>query len=182
MIGRFRVFFGFLAGILFVWASHPAPGPRLAAGLAIAFVGLLLRGWAAGYLEKGKRLAQDGPYGIFRHPLYAGSFLIALGLVVAGTHRAYSIHVVVVSLVFGILFLGVYPRRIREEEATLAKTFGDAWTAFTSRNSRFLPSFPPFRRPDADRFSWERYMKNREYQASLGYLAGVGVLLWKFYR
>lgn len=182
MIGRFRVFFGFLAGALFVWMCHPAPAPLLIAGLSVAFLGLLLRGWAAGYLEKGKRLAQDGPYGIFRHPLYAGSFLIALGVLVAGMHPAYPIHAGILGGAFLILFLGVYPRRIREEEATLAVTFGDGWRAFTARNSRFFPSLPPFRRPDADAFSWARYMKNREYQAALGYAVGVGVLLWKSHR
>ena len=83
-MSRFRVFFGFLAGALFVWMSHPAPVPRLWAGLGVSLIGLLLRGWAAGYLEKGKRLAQDGPYAFLRHPLYDGSFLIALGLSLLG--------------------------------------------------------------------------------------------------
>ena len=179
MIGRFRVFFGFLAGLLFAWMCHPAPLPRLAAGLAVALAGLLLRGWSAGYLEKGRRLAQDGPYALLRHPLYAGSFLLGLGFVIAGTHRYYEIHAFVVAVAFLALFFGVYPRRIVEEEATLEKTFGDGWRAFTARNSRFLPSLHPFRRDDPDVFSWPLYRKNREYQAALGWLAGAAVLILK---
>ena len=178
MIGRFRVFFGFLAGGMFALMCHPAPTFRLAAGLLVAFLGLLLRGWAAGYLEKGRRLAQDGPYSFLRHPLYAGSFLIALGLVAAGTNFRYEIHVVIVLLIFLGLFLGVYPRRIREEEFTLEQIFGDAWRAFAARNHRFLPSLP-CRREGADSFSWVRYRKNREYQAALGYAAGVALILLK---
>jgi protein-S-isoprenylcysteine O-methyltransferase Ste14 len=179
MISRFRVFFGFLAGGLFAWMCHPAPVPRLLLGLAVALAGLLLRGWAAGYLEKGKRLAQDGPYALFRHPLYDGSFLIALGFVIAGTHRAYEIHLAFVAAAFLALFVVVYPLRIRDEEVALEGIFGDGWRAFVARNHRFLPSFPPFRRDNPDSFSWERYRKNREYQAALGYLAGVGVLAFK---
>ncbi len=188
MIGRFRVFFGFLAGILFVWMSHPAPRYFFIGGLAVSLAGLLLRGWAAGYLEKGRRLAQDGPYALFRHPLYAGSFLIAVGFLLAGAHPVYfaeggpvyDVHGFILVFVAAALFLGVYPRRIREEEESLEKTFGDAWRVFVSRNTRFFPTFPPFRRPDADSFSWARYRKNREYQAALGVLTGVAVLLVKW--
>lgn len=182
MMSRFRVFFGFLAGGLFVWMSHPAPAARLWAGLSAAFLGVLLRGWAAGYLEKGKKLAQDGPYAFLRHPLYDGSFLIALGLAVAGTNADYEIHAGILAGVFLLLFVGLYPLHIRREEAILEGIFGDSWRAFVARSHRFLPSFPPFRRPDADAFSWARYIKNREYQAALGFLAGVGVLLWKARR
>jgi protein-S-isoprenylcysteine O-methyltransferase Ste14 len=178
VIGRFRVFFGFLTGLLFAWACHPAPVHRLAAGLAVALAGLLLRGWAAGYLEKGRRLAQDGPYSFLRHPLYAGSFLIALGFVLAGTSARYEIHAALVVLAFLALFVGVYPRRIVEEERSLERTFGDGWRAFAARNSRFLPSLP-YRRADADVFSWARYAKNREYQAALGFALGVAVILLK---
>src|SRR5688572_13869675 len=105
MTSRFRVFFGFLAGGLFVWMSHPAPAARLWAGLALALAGVLLRGWAAGYLEKGRKLAQDGPYSFLRHPLYDGSFLIALGITVAGINGRYEIHAAILAAVFVLLFL-----------------------------------------------------------------------------
>jgi protein-S-isoprenylcysteine O-methyltransferase Ste14 len=179
VIARWRVFLGFVAGALFILMAHPAPAPRLAAGFLVALAGLFLRGWAAGYLEKGKRLAQDGPYSYVRHPLYAGSFLMALGFLIAGTSRSYPIHAVLLAGVFAFLFFWIYPRRIVGEEATLAGIFGAEWAAFTGRNSRFLPTFPPHRRPDADAFSWARYNKNREYQAALGVTAGLVVLVVK---
>src|SRR5262245_40606030 len=107
---------GFIAGVLLALMSHVASWPRLAIGLAVALAGLLLRGWAAGYLEKGKRLAQDGPYGIFRHPLYAGSFILALGFCIAGTGSSRWIHTYILWFIFLVLFVWIYPRRIADEE------------------------------------------------------------------
>lgn len=178
MMGRWRVFMGFLAGALFAVFSHVASWPRLSVGLFIAFLGLVLRAWAAGYLEKGKRLAQDGPYAIFRHPLYSGSFLMALGFAVSGT-GSFSFPGFVIWLAFFTLFIVVYPRRIREEEATLEQHFGEPWRLFVRKNHRFLPRLIPTRRENPDAFQWPRYLKNREYNAFVGWLVGTGLLLAK---
>jgi protein-S-isoprenylcysteine O-methyltransferase Ste14 len=176
MIGRWRVFLGFVAAAVFAAFSHAAFDARLAGGLAAAFAGLVLRGWAAGYLEKGRRLAQDGPYATWRHPLYAGSFLMALGFCAAGTGGPRVEHSFLVWCVFAVLFFGVYPRRMGQEEATLEKTFGDAWRDYRRKTFRFFPRFPPLKRAEPDRFQWARYRKNREYQAAVGYLAGAALL------
>jgi protein-S-isoprenylcysteine O-methyltransferase Ste14 len=178
VIARWRVFMGFLAGVAFLFLSHVPGTPRAVAGLLVSFLGLLLRGWAAGYLEKGKRLAQDGPYAWVRHPLYSGSFLMAVGFCIAGTG---VVPVASVSLwvIFLFLFGWIYPQRIKGEEQSLEKYFGDAWRVFTARNHRFLPSAHPFRRVDADRFLWSRYLKNKEYNAAIGWSAGVAVIVVK---
>ena len=178
-MGRWRVPLGFAAGALYAVFAH-APGRlRMAAGLGIALSGLWLRAWAAGYLEKGRRLAQDGPYAFWRHPLYAGSFLLALGFSVAGTGPERPGSGLWVWMVFLLLFLGVYPRRIREEEESLERYFGDAWRSYHQRTHRFFPRFSPLRRENPDRFLWSRYRKNKEYNALLGWLVGAGVIFFK---
>lgn len=182
MIGRWRVFLGFVAGFFFLFLSHAASWPRVAAGLALSLAGLLIRAWAAGYLEKGKRLAQDGPYSFIRHPLYAGSFLLALGFCVAGTGSSRTWHGAVLWAVFVVLFFGVYPRRIREEESTLEAHFGDPWREFIRLRKRFLPRLTPVRRENPDSFALARYIKNTEYNAAVGWLAGAAVILFKAFR
>lgn len=179
MIARWRVFLGFVAGAVYSVFSHVASERRLAVGLAVAFFGLLLRSRAAGYLEKGKKLAQDGPYAVWRHPLYMGSFLMALGFCIAGTGTPRLEHGFLIWCAFTVLFFGVYPRRVRGEEASLESTFGDAWREYRRRTFRFFPRFPPLRREAPDRFRWIRYRKNREYQAFFGYIAGAGLLAIK---
>ncbi|MBL8022707.1 MAG: isoprenylcysteine carboxylmethyltransferase family protein [Elusimicrobia bacterium] len=178
VIARWRVFLGFIAGIVFLFLSHVDHWPRAVGGLLIALLGLLLRGWAAGYLEKGKRLAQDGPYAWVRHPLYTGSFFMAVGFCVAGTGVVPTASVILWG-VFLFLFGWIYPQRIIVEEQSLEKHFGDAWRTFTGRNRRFLPSLHPFRRENADRFQWSRYLKNKEYNAAVGWAAGTAVIVLK---
>jgi protein-S-isoprenylcysteine O-methyltransferase Ste14 len=173
------VFMGFMAAVAYLVFAHTASWERVAAGLAVSLVGLFIRGWAAGYLEKGKRLAQDGPYSFIRHPLYAGSFLLALGFVIAGTGSNKNIHGFLVWTVFLFLFFWVYPRRIREEEATLEAHFGEPWREFIRTRQRFLPRLTPVRRENSDQFLWPRYLKNREYNASVGWLVGLAVVLLK---
>jgi protein-S-isoprenylcysteine O-methyltransferase Ste14 len=59
----------------------------LLAGAPFALLGAALRAWAAGTIRKNRVLTVVGPYAHLRHPLYAGSFLIGLGIVIgAGAH------------------------------------------------------------------------------------------------
>jgi hypothetical protein len=111
--------------------------------------------------------------------LYGGSFLLAIGFCVAGTNPARPGHAALIWVVFALLFLGVYPRRVRDEEFSLEKYFGDAWRTYAGNTHRFWPRLSPLRRPDPDRFRLERYLKNREYNAAAGWLAGVALLALK---
>ena len=82
LAARMRVPSGFLVAILFAAGSRPRAS-SLAAGLPLALVGLLLRGWAAGHLAKNERLATSGPFAYTRNPLYLGTLTVAAGFAVA---------------------------------------------------------------------------------------------------
>jgi protein-S-isoprenylcysteine O-methyltransferase Ste14 len=69
VVARLRVTTGFVLVAAFAWLSHP-DFRSLAWGLPLSLVGLWLRGWAAGHLEKNVRLAVSGPYAHVRNPLY----------------------------------------------------------------------------------------------------------------
>ena len=78
-----RVPAGTVLGILFLLLMHPSVR-SLWIGAAITLPGCLLRFWAAGHIDKGKALTQGGPYAMTRNPLYLGSFLMALGIILGG--------------------------------------------------------------------------------------------------
>jgi len=178
-MNRFRILLGFSAGLVFLLFSHVSSWERAMVGLGVSLVGLFLRSWAAGYLEKGRRLAQDGPYATWRHPLYAGSCFMAFGFAVAGTGTDLILHAVFIWCTFILLFGIVYSVKILDEEDSLEKNFGEAWRVYRDKTRRFFPRLRPLRRDDPDRFQWGRFWKIREYNAWVGWMAGAALLAAK---
>ena len=169
--GRFRVPLGFTLAISYLVFSRPTRSSLFVGG-AIALIGLALRGWAAGCLDKGRTLAVGGPYAYTRNPLYLGSLLIGAGFVWAG--RSWLIAVALVAL-----FVFVYWPVMRSEETFLRQRFGPAYDRYASQVSLLFP-LPRLRsRPHGASFRWRQYKKNREYEAALGYLAGIALLILK---
>jgi protein-S-isoprenylcysteine O-methyltransferase Ste14 len=157
----------------FLVFARPAPG-AMGGGAALAVLGLLLRGWAAGTIRKDEALTTTGPYARLRHPLYAGSFLIGAGLGIAGGHWIWPL------LVAGFFALG-YRRTIAEERARLTELFGARYSAYAASVPGLIPRLTPFRaeaQPPTG-FGWSRYLRNREWEALLGAAAAFGILAAK---
>jgi protein-S-isoprenylcysteine O-methyltransferase Ste14 len=167
---RFRVPLGFALAIAYLLFSRPTRSSLIAGG-AIALIGLTVRAWAAGCLDKGRSLAVGGPYAYTRNPLYLGSLLIGAGFAWAG--RSWLL-----GLAFVALFVLVYWPVIRREESFLRQQFGQAYDRYASGVSLLFP-LHRWRGGSHEGFLWGRYKKNREYEAALGYLAGIAFLILK---
>ena len=166
-VARLRVPFGFLLVAAFAWFSHPQV-VSLWLGLPFSVVGLALRAWAAGHLAKNAQLAQSGPYASVRNPLYIGTLLVAAGLVLASRSVGLGI---LFAAVFGLIYLPV----IQLEEQHLRSLFPE-YAAYARRVPALIPR--P-RLPSGPSFRPQLYVRNREYEALLGFLAGVALLVWK---
>jgi protein-S-isoprenylcysteine O-methyltransferase Ste14 len=158
-VARLRVPLGFLFGAIVVWFAEPTPR-SLAWGAAIAIAGEALRVWAAGHLEKGREVTSSGPYRFIRHPLYAGSTVMGIGLAVA------SASMIVAALV-GAYLLTFITTAVRMEEAFLRSRFGDAYDRYASGQVA------------SRRFSLTRAMGNREYRAVVGLTIALAWLAWR---
>jgi protein-S-isoprenylcysteine O-methyltransferase Ste14 len=168
-VARLRVPCGFALVAAFAWFSHPDTR-SLAYGLPVSLVGLAVRAWAAGHLAKNQTLAASGPYAYTRNPLYLGTLLVAAGLAVATRS-------VGLGALFAGVFVGIYLPVIQLEQQHLRSLFPE-YAAYAARVPALLPRLTPA--PSAPRaFQWKFYMKNREYQAAAGFLAGALLLLWK---
>lgn len=144
-----------------LWLAHPT-GRTLTVGAIVAAAGEALRVWAAGHLEKGREVTASGPYALTRHPLYAGSIIIGIGLAIA------CASIVVAVLVCAYLAITL-TAAIRTEEAHLTEKFGTAY-----------PNYRAGRTATVSRaFSFARAMRNREYRAMIGLLIVIGVLALK---
>jgi protein-S-isoprenylcysteine O-methyltransferase Ste14 len=167
-VAKLRVPAGFVLVAAFLWLSKPSL-PSLAAGLPVSIVGLAIRGWAAGHLEKNTALTDSGPYAWVRNPLYIGTLMVAAGLAIAA--RRWEL-----GALFAAVFLLVYLPVVELEEQYLRELF-PAFAEYASRVPKLLPRAPS--RRAGKTFQWKLYRRNREYEALLGFLAGVAVLFWK---
>ncbi len=170
-VQRLRVPIGFLLVAAFAYWSTPTP-LSIEWGAPISVAGLLLRGWAAGHLAKNQSLAVSGPYAFTRNPLYLGTLLVAFGLVVASRQPGLA---VLFAAAFGLVYLPA----IELEEQHLRKLFPE-YASYAQRVPRLGVRLPV--ESGTESFRLALYRKNQEYQAAVGYLAGLALLVWKVWR
>lgn len=168
-VARLRVPFGFLLAGAFVWLARPNL-VSVAIGLPVSALGLALRAWAAGHLEKNLSLTDSGPYARVRNPLYLGTLTAAAGLTMAA--RRWEL-----AILFAAVFLLVYLPVVELEEQHLRQLFS-GFADYASRVPRLRPSLGRIN-VAAHPFRWSLYRRNREYEALAAFLAAVAVLLGK---
>ena len=162
VLARRRVTLGFVAAASAVWLSRPTVA-SWTAGWLVACVGEAIRVWAAGHLEKSREVTSSGPYRWVGHPLYLGSSIMTLGVVLASRS-------VVVALLAAAYMGATITAAVQQEEAFLRRTFGDDYARYQSGAPR---------RGVNRRFSVERALRNREYRAVIGLLVGFALLALK---
>lgn len=145
--------------------------PLAVTGLVAVLLGLAIRTWAAGVINKSKVLATTGPYRLCRHPLYLGSLLMMFGFcVLIGS-------LLDAFVVFGPV-LGIYLLTIQREERRLAERHGTAWDEYAATAPQFFP-YRPFLQLRCD-WSLAQWFDNREYKAAL--TATTALLLLHVWR
>jgi protein-S-isoprenylcysteine O-methyltransferase Ste14 len=167
---RWRVRTGYLVAVIYWVLAAPTAASILWGGL-VATSGLLIRGAASGHLRKYEELITSGPYARTRNPLYFGSAFLAVGFALAG-HSWWAGGVVVAY--FAIFYSAV----MRNEERDLRARYGAAFDEYASRVPLFFPRVGtgPQARAVGKAFDFAQYRRNREYQALLGTLAGIGIV------
>jgi len=112
-------------------------------GLILLTIAMAGRLWALLYIagRKKNELIREGPYSIMRHPLYAFSFIAAVGVGLASE----NVLVLAAMVTFMLLY---YPIVVRKEEAKLIVKFGDSYLQYKAQVPAFLPSFSLYRVPE----------------------------------
>jgi protein-S-isoprenylcysteine O-methyltransferase Ste14 len=170
-VKHLRVPLGFVMAALYLAFARPT-AMTLAVGVPIAFVGLLVRAWAAGHIVKNNRLATTGPYAHTRNPLYFGSFLIASGFAIAAH---WSMLLLVIAF-----FVAVYGPTMERERANVSGRFPEAYAEWEQNVPAFVPRPIPWRSSepaDHDGFSFALYKRHGEWRAALGFAAALAWLI-----
>jgi len=134
-------------------------------GVAIACLGQALRLWAWGS-NSTTGLRTRGPYAFMRHPLYAGNFLIGLGLlIIFNAPLTYLVALPSLALLYRMVS--------RAEEGRLEEKWGLAYRGYRTRVPRFFPwRGRALREEEPMPFSWRRAL-DKEHESICGWIAGA---------
>ncbi len=142
----FAILAPFAVGALF---SKPYVGEGTLGDLEFdlaAFVlfvcGAFFRFWATLYIggRKGSGLATLGPYSLCRNPLYFGTFLMLMSLVVFLQNLTLAVGALLATFVYLRVTVG-------SEEFRLHHRFGDEYTSYCNTVPRFWPRLRGYRAP-----------------------------------
>ena len=153
---KLRIFLAWFGGV-FIFLNAHISDTSFRWGAPFVMVGELLRLWASGHLEeKGRKLATAGPFAYLRNPLYAGNFLMGLGVVTISGR-----------ILNGFLFLPgfwiLYRGTIRKEEERLRERFGESYLDYSREVPRLLPRLTPYPSREKASFQWKFLLKHREH-------------------
>jgi protein-S-isoprenylcysteine O-methyltransferase Ste14 len=166
---RIRVPLGFAFAAVYIWLARPTQA-SIALGAIIAILGLTIRALASGHVQKNEVLTMTGPYAYTRNPLYLGSIVLAIGFLIAAKNWS-------IALIALIILLTIYLPVIRSEEAFLRSRFPE-YLEYSRQVPRLFPRFHT-KNISAGSFSWHLYWKHREYNAALGLICMIAVLMAK---
>lgn len=104
--------------------------------ILLVFTGVVGRLWCTVYIggRKDNQLVTDGPYSLWRNPLYVFSFIAYTGILLAT-------RVLSLALVGVVLFFVYYIWIIRAEERRLHQLFGADFAAYCERVKVIVPAF-----------------------------------------
>lgn len=157
------------ASLLFVILAVVLAKPDLwsiLVGVGLTLMGLLIRTWASGHLEKEKKLTTSGPYRYTRNPLYFGNLLIGLGVVI-GAQSWWVLGCAFV--IFGIFYSVI----ILSEKQKMEELFPIEYAEYKKHVPLFFPSYFSTLPHRKVRFRWTVHKNNRELRAIIG-----SVIFW----
>jgi protein-S-isoprenylcysteine O-methyltransferase Ste14 len=165
VIYRWRVRVSLLFVVMAVVLAKPEHWSILV-GVGLTLIGLTIRTWACGHLEKEKKLTTSGPYQYTRNPLYFGNLMIGLGVVIG----AQSWWILGCAFVVFVIF---YPVIILSEKQKMEELFPLEYAEYKRLAPLFFPSFFSTLPRQKIRFRWALHKNNREFRAIVG-----SVIFW----
>ena len=169
---RFLPFYLVAGGLLLFVRPEAA---AYLAGLAAVLAGVLLRTWGAGHLVKSERLTVTGPYAWVRHPLYAGTLLVGVGIALM---PGGWLSLAMLAVFLAWFLLAYFPRKEHSEAARLEALHGRVFADYRAEVPALIPRLRAWRpaAPDGqpgDPLGWslDRYSENNELGTLLGLIA-----------
>ncbi len=157
---RFAVIYPFGFFVLFFCSLNEA---TLKTGIGFIITGVLIRLWSNGYAIKNDKLTTSGPYAFVRNPLYLGTFLIAIGFVIALQSKPSWLEQVAGPLFLMALSV-MYYRTIKGEQGMLLAKYKDAYSDYCHKVPAMVPCLVPYSKGEKWPFDLKRLYKSKEHK------------------
>lgn len=166
---KYRSSIGFFCVIVLLFLSKPSP-LSISIGFILMMAGVAFRAWAAGHIDKNRKLAREGPYALTRNPLYFGNLILGTGVAVSGNNAcAYSI--------FAFYYLFFFTFLILVEKKRMQGKFGSEYNEWAELTNLF---FPKLKRSGSAHFNISQYIGNREYRVFFFTLLVLAAFVLKY--
>jgi protein-S-isoprenylcysteine O-methyltransferase Ste14 len=152
------------------------------AGIVLAAVGEWLRLWGAGHLTKNVALTTSGPYAHLKHPLYVGTFLVMMGLLLAATVppdwvpslSQPNLYVLVISFLVFVFYY--FPYKKANEAERLIRRLGEPARHWVESVPEFFPRIKPYEKAEKKKWSMKQTAANSEAGVPLAIAAGFIII------
>lgn len=169
-----RLVLGYIFGILFLFRAKPSLA-SIAWGVIIVAMGEVIRFISAGTLKKYKGVvSRNGIYAFTRNPLYIGSFIMGTGFCIMGRDPIFF-------TLFLLLFIPVYHRVIKREEAYLSNQYGEEYLQYCESVPRLIPRKLIDMRYILRESTAAKSFNNKEGKTLLGIAAVLVIMVAKAY-
>ncbi len=133
------------------------------AGVGFIIAGVLIRLWSNGYAIKNDKLTTSGPYAFVRNPLYLGTFLIAIGFVVALKSQPPLLEWIAGGI-FLLALSFMYYRTIQGEQGMLLEKFKGAYSDYCKQVPAMIPCLIPYSKGEKWPFNLQRLINSKEHK------------------
>jgi protein-S-isoprenylcysteine O-methyltransferase Ste14 len=166
----------FVAAAVIVLA-RPASWKLFAAGCCVMALGQLIRVLASSAIVKSRTLTVAGPYSAVRNPLYLGTAVMVLGLLIALSNPQAPARTSLAWLVTVISFSAIYAVQIKAEEEFLLSVYGREFELYRARVNAILPRASALAGFfDRSAYSMRVFRKNKEWRGFMGMAAAAAVV------
>jgi len=177
-----RIFFSNIIIILILIISKPDNVILFYSGLPFILLGELIRIISSATIRKNKELAKNGIYSATRNPLYFGTFLIMLGILIQLSSINYKFQTIFIWIITTISFYIIYSKTIKAEENFLFSRFGNEYKSYYENTPVLIPDLKKINELfKKENFSKESFKKNKEYRGITGILFIEMIIILKLW-
>lgn len=176
-----RILISNIVAFSIILISKPESFKLFIIGLVFIIIGESIRIISSACIIKNKELSVNGAYAVCRNPLYLGTFLIILGVMIQISSSHIAETVLLWILVLSVMSY-VYYHTIKSEEKFLEEKFQDKFKEYVRTVPCLIPKISCLKEIfKPENYDYSAFKKNKEYRGIFGVIIIETIIFLKIY-